>query len=91
MKAARDILRQKFELKLSNRSIARSVDVSPSTVSECLGRAASAKMCTWPLPAELDSEDTLEKRLCPKRPQTVVRAEPNFQLFHFHRILSFQS
>ena len=52
MRVAREILRLKFEARLSHRQIGRACGVSCSTVSEAVGRFQAAGL-SWPLPAEL--------------------------------------
>ena len=55
MKKTREILRLAHEVGLTNRQIARSLCVSPTTVGECLRRARVAAI-TWPLAEEMDDE-----------------------------------
>lgn len=55
MRKIREILRLKWDLKCSNKLISCSVNVSSSTVSQCLQRAKKANLI-WPLPDELDDE-----------------------------------
>lgn len=62
------------------REIARSCNISHSTVSEALRRAGQAGL-TWPLPDELGDEG-LEALLYPKPPQGVVRPEPDMEYVH---------
>jgi transposase len=64
MRKIREVLRLKWELKLSDRQIAKSCNLSPSTVNGYLGRADVAGL-SWPLPADMDDE-ALEKKLYPK-------------------------
>ena len=52
-----EVLRLKWECKLSNRAIARSCSISHSTVGEYLCHAQEAGL-SWPLPADM-GEDTL--------------------------------
>ena len=52
MRKTREILRLHHSAALSNRAIARSLKLSASTVSECLGRARAAGV-RWPLPTTL--------------------------------------
>ena len=49
MRKLREVIRLKLEMKLSGRAIGRSCGLSPSTVSDYLGRLAVAKLA-WPLP-----------------------------------------
>ena len=48
MRKIKELLRLKWELELSNRDIATSIQVSSSTVSDCLKRAMKANL-KWPL------------------------------------------
>jgi len=54
MRKTKEILRLKYELKLSNRKIARSCSISPETVGKVLRRAEKAGI-TWPLPKKTDN------------------------------------
>ena len=49
MKKVLDILRRKFDGRLTNRETAEACQVSPSTVSEVLGLFEASKL-PWPLP-----------------------------------------
>src|SRR5262245_1364848 len=60
MRNVREILRLHFESGLSRRQIARSCNVSHSTVVAYLQRAVQAGI-SWPLPEEMD--DTALERL----------------------------
>ncbi len=61
----REILRLRFECKLSERKIATSCDIARSTVSDYLRRAAEAGL-EWPLPKEVKERD-LVKLLFPSQ------------------------
>src|SRR5215468_4852761 len=63
MRKLRELLRLHFDLKLSQRQIARSSNIGQSTVSDYLARFARAGL-SWPLPAEL-TEVELESVLFP--------------------------
>ena len=78
----REILRLKWALKNSNTLIAISVATSRSSVRDCLGRAALAKL-SWPLPADLDDE-ALEQRLYPplRKFSLEARGELDFAKIH---------
>ena len=54
MRKTKEILRLKYELRLSNRQIARSCNVSRRTVAEYISRAEKIGI-TWPLPDETDN------------------------------------
>ena len=61
MRKTREVLRLYFELKLGQRQIARSTNVSQSTVHEYLTRFTAAGL-SWPLSAKM-SEAELEAAL----------------------------
>jgi len=67
-----EVLCLKFERKLSNRAIARTCSISPSTVCEYITRAEAAGL-SWPLPEEVD-EDHMHKPLFPN--QTAHHRKP---------------
>ncbi len=59
----KEVLRLRYEKGLSTRQIAKSLDISRSTIRDYLDRAQRAGL-GWPLPSELD-EASLEHRLFP--------------------------
>lgn len=63
MRKTREILRLRWGRKLSLRAVAKSIGVSASTVSDCIGRAEVAGL-VWPLPDDLD-DGALEALLYP--------------------------
>jgi transposase len=71
-----------LELKLSRRAIARSCNISPSTVGGYVRRIEVAKL-TWPLPPELDDDTALERLLfsAEQNPQA-CRPEPDWAYVH---------
>ena len=82
MRTLREVVRLKVEMKLSGRAIARSCSLSPSTVSDYLGRIEVAKL-DWPLPPELDDDEALTKRLFPQEGHPVAnRPEPDWCVIH---------
>ena len=82
MRKVAEVLRLKWECRLSNRAIARSCSISHSTVAEYLQRAQEAGL-SWPLPADL-GEDTLYELLFPKAPHSSTRVIPcpDWSLIH---------
>jgi transposase len=66
MRKTREVLRLYFDLKLGQRQIARSANISQSTVHDYLERFTAAGL-SWPLPSEM-SETELESRLFPGDP-----------------------
>jgi transposase len=74
MRTIKEVLRLKWEQRLSNRAIARSCSIGRATVGEYLRRAAAAGF-SWPLPQELD-EAELERKLFPPPPFIPVELRP---------------
>ena len=66
MRKTREVLRLHFDLKLGQRQIARSANLSQSTVHDYLERFTAAGL-SWPLPAEM-SEAQVEAALFPAAP-----------------------
>ena len=73
MRQIKEILRLKYEHRLSVRQISRSSGLPPSTVSDYLGRAEAAGL-SWPLPAEL-SDEQIQQRLLPANAEAVPPPE----------------
>lgn len=81
MRKIKEVLRLHHEAKLSERAIARSINVSRDTVSRILTRASEVGL-TWPLPADID-DSKLEALLFPSaqgRPKNY--SEPNWSYIH---------
>lgn len=82
MRKIREVLRLFLFLKLSRRAIARSCDISVSTVIDYLGRAKAAQLA-WPLTHELDDDAALERLLfCDDEPAIARRPEPDWASVH---------
>jgi transposase len=79
----REILRLRFQLGLSDRKIARSLSVSPTTVGEILRRAREADI-SWPLPEEVDDE-ILQGAIYPERANS---QRPFPEMSYLHRELA---
>jgi transposase len=77
-----EVLRLKWESGLSNRAIASSCSISPTTVSEYVRRADAAGL-RWPVPETLD-EDQLYLLLFPRPAPSSEREipEPDWQFMH---------
>jgi len=77
-----EVLRLKWQSGLSNRAIARSCSISPTTVSEYIHRAQEVGL-SWPLPEAMD-EDQLYWMLFPKSAPTQepVVPLPDWQYIH---------
>jgi transposase len=80
MRKIREILRLRLEKELRVRTVARSLNVAPSTVGECLRRAKGAGI-GWPIPPELD-EAALEAKLYPTAGVTPTRPVPEWEELH---------
>ena len=81
MRKIEEVLRLKYEARLSHRAIAKSCSVSASTVSEYVA-AAKANGLGWPLPEGLTSEE-LNARLFPKRQTKPDRVpQPDWAAVH---------
>jgi transposase len=82
MRKIKEVLRLKFDNKLSKRQIAQSCSIAHSTVSEYLRRFRRASL-NWPLPEEID-DNQLEQLLFP-RPQIGSphrRPQPDWAYIH---------
>ena len=82
MRKIREVLRLKFECRLSNRKIAHSTSVARSTVGDYIQRAKTAGL-GWPLPEDMDDAQ-LEKSLFDQVPRapSVQRPPLNFSTIH---------
>lgn len=80
MRKIRDLLRLKFESKLSNRQIRDALGVPLTTVADQLYRAAAAGL-SWPLPEDLD-DAALEALLFKPVPAASTRPLPDWNRVH---------
>lgn len=80
MSKLREILRLKYDAKLSHRKIARVVNVSQGAVSKYVSLAQACGL-SWPLPAGLD-DAALEARLFARAQPPSRYREPDFSLIH---------
>ena len=81
MRQIREILRLRHDCQLSHRTIGRAVGLSPSTVSEHLGRAEAAGL-SWPLSPEHE-DGQLEARLFSRSGDAgSARAMPEMAYLH---------
>ena len=79
MRKLKEVLRLRFELKLSQRQIARSCSIGQCTVYDYLKRAQAAGI-VWPLPEGWD-DARLEEALfwpSPRRVYESCRPTPDF-------------
>lgn len=80
MRKTREILRLRFERRLSLRDVGRSVGVGSTTVHDVLARAKAARLA-WPLADDLD-DAALEARLYPPPRGREGRPGPDFQAIY---------
>ncbi|MGI4957674.1 MAG: IS21 family transposase, partial [Janthinobacterium lividum] len=74
MRKIRELLRLRWEHRLSQRRIGQSLRLSQGSISEYLGRARRAGL-SWPLPDDLDDE-RLEALLFPSPPDVPLDQRP---------------
>lgn len=77
MRKISELLRMKFSLGLGNRAIAESLNISPSTISDYLGRAKALDM-GWPLPEGITEQELYDKFFLPAEVMTRNRPTPNW-------------
>ena len=75
-----DIMRLKYEAKLSNEKVARACGVSKGVVCKYLHLAA-ARGLAWPLPEDTD-EAQLERLLFPAKKKPTRFVEPDYFKMH---------
>lgn len=80
MRKIKDVLRLKFEARLSHEKIAAATGMSKGAVTNTVQRAAE-KGLSWPLPADLD-DGRLEAMLYRQAPARRVYAQPDYALMH---------
>lgn len=81
MRKIRQVLRLALEIEMSQRSIAKSLNISRAVVTDYLTRAAAAGL-TWPLPVDMDDAQ-LEGKLFPVLIETSRRRpNPNWEIIH---------
>jgi transposase len=81
MRKIREILRLRWEKKLSQRAVGRSVRSSPATVSDTVNRAKLAGL-SWPLPEALDDVRLEALLYPPPAPSVQPRAVPDWDQIH---------
>jgi transposase len=67
MNKLKSILQLKYSSGLSNRMIAKSLSISPATVSKYLKKATELGINTWPLPDDKLEEASLASKVKPKQ------------------------
>lgn len=85
MRKIREILRLRFDCKCSYQEIANSINISCSTVSECIRRAKAVNL-SWPLLPELTDEQ-LEMQLYPPVQKIPQPQRGSIDWAHIHQEL----
>ena len=80
MRKITEVLRLKFEAKLSHDQVARAAGLSKGVVGKYVS-LAKAQGLSWPLPEGMD-EAALESRLYPPREAATRFAEPDHATIH---------
>jgi transposase len=79
MKKISEILRLRYELKLSHRAIGKSQSISASTVQDYLCRADACGI-TWPLPENITEEDLHNKLFSLAKEDVTPRPLPDWEI-----------
>jgi transposase len=81
MRKISEVFRQRFELKRSYRDVARSLNISISTVAGYLTRAKAAGI-SWPLPFDLTEQALYDKLFLPVNAAKAERPHPDWEAVH---------
>jgi transposase len=77
MRKISEVLRLRFDLKCTHREIARALNVSPATISDCLARTKAAGL-EWPLPGEMSEQELYDRVFLPVPRGQKVRPLPDW-------------
>jgi transposase len=80
MRSIKEILRLRYELKLSHRKISASTTIALSSIMDIIRRAESLGI-TWPLPEEMD-DVRLEEQLYPRTKTSQQKTAPDMEWIH---------
>ena len=81
MRKISEVFRQRLELKRSCREVARSLNISISTVSDYVGRARMAGL-SWPFPEGLTEQELYDKLFLPVTEINIERTQPDCEAIH---------
>jgi transposase len=81
MRKISEIFRQRYELKRSYRDMAKSLNVSMSTIYDYLARAKIAGL-SWPLPEGITEQELYDKLFLPVSQPLIQRPLPEWELVH---------
>lgn len=79
MRKLKEILRLKYGCELTHRQIAKSLSISPGSVSNYVNRAAQLDIATWPLPDKWD-EHSLSQAFFNTKPQPKRYVTPDWSV-----------
>jgi transposase len=82
MRKISEVLRQRYDLKRSYREIARSLNISPTTVYDYLARAKMAGIVGWPLPLEMSEQELYNTLFLPIENAPKERPLPDWESIH---------
>jgi transposase len=75
MRKISEVFRQRYELKLSYRDIAKSLTISISTIYDYLARGKAAGI-SWPLPEGISEQELYDKLFLPVAQSSIQRPLP---------------
>lgn len=81
MQKISEVFRQRYDLMLSYRDIARSLNISKTTVYDYLARGKAAGI-GWPLPEGISEDDLYNKLFLPIKDGTVERPLPDWEVVY---------
>lgn len=81
MRKISEVLRQRHELKRSYRDIARSLNISATTVYDNLARAKAVGI-NWPLPEGMSEQELFDKLFLPSKNASKKRPLPDWIQSH---------
>jgi transposase len=81
MRKISEIFRQRYELKRSYRDIAKSLNVSISTIYDYLARAKIAGI-SWPFPEGITEQELYDKLFLPVSQPLIQRPLPEWEVVH---------
>jgi len=82
MRKISEVFRQRLELKRSYRDVARSLNISTSTVYDYMARAKMAEI-TWPLPEGMTEQALYDKLFLPvSAAKKMERHQPDWEQIH---------
>jgi transposase len=81
MRKISEVFRQRLELKRSYRDIARSLNISTSTITDYLSRGRLAGL-SWPLPEGLTEQQLYDMLFLPVKAPQSERTHPDWEQIH---------